>query len=530
MDILEFRYNDKNNPLPDQLERLNIEFARLQKVMSLVEKEGRHEFRLFLESPFFNTNEKLAGLFKKISASRAKKGINAKSLIREFFDSSTDLAQAMKMLTSAIKELRALFFEFLAHYDFKKSGFQYSPQFILGLKQRGAVQLLHEYLGEAIEHEKGTKPTTMSLNHNWWLYHQYYFYQDGKHLEINSQKNEFLKKSNDTLDDFYLLTKLRYHCEYLNRQYNANDGFVLKGLDRLLEWSNDYDGDEAVILLYISCLKLFADYSTKEAILKKEVIIDTGRILDLKARFIAKLSDLALIDQFTLTIFIINLIYRAIEQDAIDDEVEEEQTLALYLEINALHKNAITHNIFTFEQGISDDEFLNIGIIASYVQENSFFDRFVAEYAQKMEAGIREKAVNTVRAFHFFHNEEYEKALALIEKTFPLHSKGSPKYILRVKSLAIRCCLLLYLEDWQMFEALQKSCKRLSDYIDHNDISTQYEEAYQNFIEICTKIYQRKNRDYQVSAAGRAELMAQLNAMDAVVLRRWLATIIKRLR
>ena len=351
----------------------------------------------------------------------------------------------------------------------------------------------------------------MQLEELWWLFHQYYFHQDGQHLV---DKAEYLKKADRQLNDFFLLTKFRYLCEFINRKFNATDEFSLDYMEVISKMLEEYQGDNPAIQIYGDFYRLISEGGFDPQAYENEV----------KEKLIKRLPTLAKADQLVFVKFLINQLNRAIGLGH----------LHLLREIHNWNLIALDRGLYTFENVLSDDEYLNVAITASTLGEGSFFDSFIESYKDKMNAEVREKAYQTAKAFRHFHKSEYTQATDILDTAFPTHSQDSYKYILRARSLSLRCQLCLYLEDFddQAGEKFPRDYQNFKSYLKYHEknIAEKVRESYQNFMDISNDIFLAKKKEYSIRKATKNELLDKLKSMENVAVRIWLTTTIENLK
>jgi len=492
-----------------EVEDLERKFRRLFICLDLLDYKSDIRFLDFLKSPYFNKDQTVPILFDRLRKKRGK-SMNGVSTIEYIYGKGIGIKEGAKALTETAKALEKLIYTFIAHEELYEPDLEYNRNFIKALKKTPVISAYHQFCQKAIEYYEKDALAPMPLNELWWLYHQYYFHQDGQHLE---KKAQYLKEADHKLNEFFLLTKLRYYCEHINRKFNTTDNFSLGHVELVAQIADDYQGDNPAILLYIDIFRLLEAGQLNLEEYKNE----------LKERWKERLPELATADQLVFIKLLNNQFNRQVATGK----------LGMIEEVHDWNKYALEKGLYTFENIISDDEYLNIAITASTCGDDSFFASFTKAHKNKMDASVKEKAYQTAKAFRHFHKAEYERAISILENVFPSHSQDSIKYMLRARSLALRCYLCLYLQsfDNEAYENFPNDYLKFKNYLDYhkNNIAKKILESYLNFIDICKDIFWAKKREYSIRPKTKKQLLEQLRNTENVAVRIWLTKTIKNL-
>lgn len=225
-------------------------------IKSLAESE-RTAFGKFLNSPYFNTRERLVLLYETILSFAPgfdHKNLNAQFVGARIFPNETSNAQKVREQMSFLYRLLK---SFLTHQELQEREYQ-GELFLL-------AQLRKRKLERAFEAEKRALKKRIDQNPYQDLTYYWNKYQvANESFEMRGQQqlrvdDRHLQEKMDHLDAWYGMMKLRESAEMLNRQRILNTTFDLSGLklvDSVLLKSTHAHAHSPLIKLYREVIRM----------------------------------------------------------------------------------------------------------------------------------------------------------------------------------------------------------------------------------------------------------------------------------
>lgn len=186
-------------------------------------------FNQFVQSPFFNRDEKLvalAELLADVHPSFEEKQINKSIIYQLIFPDQPFSEQRFYDLTSQLTQLLETF---LATCNFMESSNSLSNHLLSEMREKG----MDKWFEKAYKKKIKQKPTHFATND-----HQYHLKLEESYLQFTSNKKQ--RKSDRRvqeivfhLDRWYLIQRLRYSCGMINRRELLGDEIDLEILNDL---------------------------------------------------------------------------------------------------------------------------------------------------------------------------------------------------------------------------------------------------------------------------------------------------------
>lgn len=353
--------------------------------------------------------------------------------------------------------------------------------------------------------------SVMNAADQWWVNHQRYFHQAAEQYQ---EDVVFFDEAFDWSEKFFILTQLRYYCEYFNRIRKSllrKDRAVPAYFSGLCQ---SYSKEEfPLIALYWDLLQLLQDPDNEK-----------HKLIELKKNFAEAQPQMEKDDQLTVVKYAMNLWNYFVEKN----DPEAPRNLFEWA------KKGIDQRLFSFEKHISDDEFLNISLIATMAGKFKFQKKFMDEYRDKLDPAYRHKAYQLALAYYYFFQNDYQKTKNIIDETFPPGKQDAPKYNLRVKTLLIRCCVHRFLDDWDGEEDFNKASDNLKVFISrHPELPNRHREPYLLFVEFCKEILEVRKALYDPNVPDglqrKKELQEKFRSVELLACRPWLKKVIEEL-
>lgn len=491
----------------EKKEILKKELDAFLEIFDCLSDDEYRFFSSFLKSPFFNKEDTVINLFDRLRMARSKSSSNirGKDLIRKIYGEEEEEPGVQK-LGDGLKKLEQLLLKFITHTALEKDDKLAQRQLTIGLKKRKNTELFYR---AAARYEKTLQEepvTIMRLNEEWWLDHQRYFHQN---LRQNRLDIKWFQSSDQKLDQFTLLTKLRYICESYNRNNVLDEGFTVNIPSHLLEKLSPESHTPEVIWLYERIVPLVEQSYER---------MPTRKYLH---HFINKHHKLGGSDKIVLAKLLYNVLLRGINLDDGDQTVEMMVRLSKFI---------AQKEIYLFEDVISDDEYLNIAIMSGVGGAYKFQSYFIEAYVPFLEEDKQERAYRFAQVYRHFHRTQFSEAIAGLKALFPPNTQGEDKYMLRAKALLLRAYVGLYLDgNYGCYEDYIRADDNFRHFLArHEGLNARYYDTYRNMALMCMTIVQARNQHQYGPEVVRATL-EKLDELKSVIGRSWLRQQILRL-
>lgn len=348
-------------------------------------------FSAFLDSSFHNKNKALICFFREL---------------RAYYPEFEKLASGKEKL------FRKLYSEEV--YDDKKMRYLMSD--LLGAAQEflliasdyrqpleRSLRLLHEYTDRGLEKHyqqlssQVQTQLTASSTHSVAFFHQkllvndlqeYYSAQQGARV-----MNDNPQQASDDLNRYFVLKKLKYACNMLNRQAVVKGEYELDLPTDWMNWirGNQYWGEE-IIKAYSFVFEMLSDQATSSA------------FEQLQRWLLHHTTGFTLIDLKELHLYAINFCARRMREG--QDQYTED---ALKLYLNGIQGGALLENGY-----FSPWSFGNVVKLALRLERFDWIETFMHEHQSYLQEQFRENTMLYNRAELYCYKGEFKKALRLL--------------------------------------------------------------------------------------------------------------------
>ncbi len=240
---------------------------RNSRLIKIIQTLSPSEFRRFIDyikSPYFNKNERLTKLIEAIHQSAPEFGeasLSKKQLFKVMYGKSVFVEQQVH---DALSQLLRLLERFLAQEKFQEDASSEYVYLLSSLNQRNVDDHFSRVYKKA--QKILLKQNLPSESH----YYKQYLLNDVA-VEFESKKrirssqdsfDEELLELNRMLDKYYLLTKLHFACEILNRK-NIVRSFsfphMLEEIQQFLAQEDHPYADDPIITIYYTIFQMLKD-------------------------------------------------------------------------------------------------------------------------------------------------------------------------------------------------------------------------------------------------------------------------------
>lgn len=298
------------------------------------------------------------------------------------------------------------------------------------------------------------------------------------HPQFSGQNN--IESYSDSLDDLYLLEKLKLLCHAVNERHFTKFSFVPRYADIWLEVVRQNTTNNLLLHLYYAAYQMLADTN-------KTAVFDTLKVLLSAVEGILE-QDTKIIFQYVVNFCIIRI-------NKSDQRFERE-----LFEVFKLYYNTVT------EKEISPFRFKNVINLSLKLKEFEYAEFFNRAFGNFLEESIRESTVLFNEAKISFEKKQYQTTLTLLNKvhfddlTFNLSSR-----ILLTKAF-------YELKELQFLEAYLESFRI---YVLRNrQMNTVSKKLHQDFIKLIKQLMKKEFAGKAQTEKFRKKINAVVNLPD----------------
>jgi len=452
--------------------------SKLLKTLKKLSEDELHSFRVFVRSPYFNTNNDLVTLLEVIYS----EGLLDKSPI----DNSNVLAKiypgksyGLRRLTDLMYFLTNLLEEYLSVEGYRQNKFQQK----LMLMDLVYVKNL-DALVNGVEKDLEQIHTQSSVRDSNYFYESFMIHSErdyGFRLHGSIAGNESLQIKSDQLDLFYLALKLKDACEMINRSRIISVDYSLEMLDvlvpYLLQNPELYTG-HAAIQIYLNIYLMLTDDENEKYFFQLKKLADEN-----ESTFIAE-------ELRSIYGYAQNYCIRRLNQGNID-----------YLNhLFEIYKHILNSGLVFADNNNMQWEFKNFVSIGLRVKEYAWAYDVINIFKDKLPSDVRQNSYTYNLANYYYETSDYKKATKL------LNSVDFTDIYYNLDSKVMLLKIYYKLEEDESFYALVSA---FDIYMRRNKlISKDIAEMYHNLIHFTkkafilkTKLPYERNKNYERNLA-----------------------------
>lgn len=448
-----------------------------------MEREELKDFSKFIESPFFNKDEKVIKLFDYLK--KYHPVFETKKLDREYISAKLfpewKGGNAYKKLSYIMSSLSQLADDFFVWREIEQDKSEHY-QFMLKAYKRRKGDWFFESTAEEFQKYLEKKPERGT---------DYYFHQYRMNEEIYTHNAtnrietgiESLESAINNLDLFYFGKKFMYCSEIRLREMHLSDKSELILLDEMLETvKHPIFKNKTLIHIFSNIIYL---YETKNKVLYDELKLLIFENFD-QFNTEEKLDIVKMTNNFCL--------------------LEYNQGKSEYLiEIFELYEYGLNHNIWITEEVMDHAIFDNIVGAACNLKKFDWVEIFIKKYSVDLREEVRESVKIMALCRLEFSMNNFEKTLELLRDV----EFVDIQYNLNAKVFQLRSYYELDGYEVLFYDA----CNAFAQYCRRNKvIGKQHRELYLSFISFVKRLHQAK---YQ-RTEGKKELLERLETTPAI--------------
>ncbi len=348
-------------------------------------------FEKYVASPFFNVNEHVSKLLQLLIRSHPEfkpEQTEENYLFKKLFGNSRFNHQQLRYVMT---DLTILLEDFLAYNVYYEKSF-YQKKFLLhGLREKKLDKYFTQHLFVANKTQKQSAHQDVKYYKRQLGYEElsYEFTLSGD----NRSSDTNLQSLSDNLDIYYLVNKLKYCCEILNRQNVLQTEFKVPMMEYIVEYLEKNNLDNIpLIAIYFKILKSLSDDKNDKHYKQLKTLIAKHQ----KAIAVSELRD--------IYVFVQNYCIRKINKGHNEYLRELFNTYKVMLE-----------NEIILEQGfIEHSHFKNIVTLALRLDEIEWTEKFITKYSGKINKELRKNAVSYNLARVHYARKQYREALRVM--------------------------------------------------------------------------------------------------------------------
>ncbi|MEL6638051.1 MAG: hypothetical protein AAFW73_07515 [Bacteroidota bacterium] len=470
--------------------------SKLIQLLSQLRPREIEQFDELLQTSFFSTKTETDQLWAYLKPrcgkwSKLDQELDKDKIQRSLFG---DQASSNKSLRNTMSELTRHLEFFLIMGLLKQESLPRKKLTIKALERRK----LYEQFALATQNlirwhpEAGLRSSSYHLD-LMDLHHHYFFHPS---TEKQDPKIDDIQRAMGHLDAFFVLRKLRYCCELLNRHYILGEEYQIELLDEVQALATKQLSEETpLVYIYLDLIQIFLHgYSDQNYQRIKERLIHSTLRDD---------------EQQTVLYYLININTRQINQVGSPEVIRE--GLELY-------QIGIDREILVRNKEITYVTYLNVANKGSVIGEFEWTRDFIEKYRKFLPKAWQKDAYKAALATYHFHRGEYEEVPSIMSDL---------KFPPTTYTLMLRCVLLRSLYELAMlnqsyqslFDAELENLYRYLKY--HEYMREEAKAAYERFRRFTNKLAGIRRKG-PIDEQRRADLHQQLREQYPIAVPRWL--------
>ena len=433
-----------------------MENSKLVLILQQFSKEELSQLYDFVQSPYFNKNEEVVQLYAYLKSKAPH--FPPRSIIKEkvyavvFPNKSYDRKHLNYLMNFLLKVIE----QFMAIQKYEQRPFQQAIDLLecfLNPKLSKHYQYQYRKIKNSVDQQK-----ILSTSLLWAKFRLAEIAELHFQTQAKRSHDHRLQELADTLDQYYLVKKLQYGCEMLNREKMITQNYDYHLLDEVVAFLRQAPSKEPLSKLYFQLFEM----------LKNEQ--ESQLYNPLESQLLAHQQLLELKDQKTLFNYLINYCIRKIRNG-------ERQFVHTLLD---LYVKGIDEAILLENGKLSPWTFKNIVKLGLATKRFEWTESFVKSYLDKLPFSFRDDALHYNMANLNFMKGNYADAMQHLNQV----EFSDIYYSLDSKVLLLK----MYFEQNEV-EALFALGQSFQTYLRRNKtITSNIKSFYLNFIQVLLRI------------------------------------------
>lgn len=373
---------------------------KLVKLLQTFTKKEWRDFDKFVESPYFNTDQQCVQLLDvlKIELGRnASITLSRERLEKQFFKKSKKDTATLNAKLSLLTRLAE---QFLMQKNFESKELYRKYTLLESLLQRDLRNHFESvYKKDAKLHQKPEKVSPEFYSDKFLLERGFSEYISSGNKKMHAQNN--LQEINDTLDIFYILTKINLFGAMLplmnmyQKDYDLSSFEIMESLVRLPQFES-----YPILKIYFTAYQMICTPSDTSYF--KEL----GELLRINNNLI-KSNDL-------YNLYMLSSNYCA-------DKIRNGH-ISYHNEAYKLYRQMEEADLLLYKEYIDIGMFKNIISIAVKLREFEWAEYIIEKYKDTIEPTIREDVYNYFCASIVFYKKDFEKTISYLSSVQSINS------------------------------------------------------------------------------------------------------------
>jgi|JI10StandDraft_1071094.scaffolds.fasta_scaffold03292_6 hypothetical protein len=351
----------------------------------------------YLESPYFNRNEKLLKIYYRLEAlvrEGAELDVNKKEIWELIYPNENYHDEKFRKHCSELLDLGEAF---LAQQVYDENPVHQANYLLQAVHQKQIEKLFNSSQSKAISLAK--KQLNKGSSHYYYLYEIEKNLYKLNNLETTRVHKGTISKINladivNNLDYFYISEKLKYYCSLLSwNRILALDSKLLF-IHEIIEIARKDEFKEIPpIAIYLKIYDTFIDND------------NINNYWELK-KLIERHLDLFPIDEA-----------KEIIESAINYNIRNlNKSIDFQIELFELYKKSLEKEIIFVNDEISPWTFKNIITLTLRLKEFDWTEQFIKDYSERLNPLYKENSVNYNMALLYYHKKDFNKVIPLLQK------------------------------------------------------------------------------------------------------------------
>ena len=380
--------------------------SALIETVKTFNREDVKEFGLFIQSPFFNTNQSVIKLYeqiRKLYPQFNEKSSDKKILFEKAFGKIRYDDSFLRMTVFRLMELAK---EFLIHKNLQRNYLTKETLLLdeLGFRELNTLMLKSVYsLDNKIEKQKVKEAETYYTKFRLEYYKNEVKAQDTKMITYKDALDKDLMLEQESLNIFFFISSLKFFQYFLNQKnFVVNTGGYPDFMNHIMDFlkqKSEYLNVPVLKVYYYIVLMLI----TK----------DDKYFFELKKILFDNKDDISYHEKFNLIVTLRNYAQRKHS-----DGNEEYKTYMIDLLKFSIEQNIISP--LPHRQDMSEIRFMNIVWAGIRSNELDWLEKFINEFIDRIEPDKKQYVLAYANAGVEFERKNFAGALEILGKSGPV--------------------------------------------------------------------------------------------------------------
>ncbi len=477
---------------------------RIIHLLKALNPQEIRRFVSFVESPFFNQNVKLTRLAKhlmKVFPDFKEEEVANQRLF--YIAYGKDEPYEEQWVYDHLSQLRKLLEQFLAQLEYDQDPAGQSRYLLRSLSERDLADVFPKIAGKAekqlVEPEK--KNAQYFLNHFRIQELQVSHLQRARKRAVDGKAESMMTEMVESLDQFYLATKLKLSCEMRNRSRIVNTEYpfpLMQEIIQALSKPGQVYLATPVISIYLTIYRMLTEEAHAAAYFRE--LVD---LLEKYGETFARAEAVA------MYAFAQNFCVRQINRGQNE----------YHRELFQLYQRMLSREVLIESDGyLAHWNYKNIATVGLRLGDEQWVLSFIEAYRDSLDPANRDNAYNYNLAAYYYETKAYPDAMKLLQQV----EFTDIYYHLSAKSILLKIYFELEEEDSMSYLMLAfGALLRRNRHISRSQV-----EVYENFLRFVRQLHRLRGRigstTPQKMSAQIEDLRQKIEQAESVANKNWL--------